>query len=317
MSSQQRGEFRTMSNGDAENTEGFQYKADPLKSNSLDQEHNRPISPVQSILDRRQKKGNRASKSLAWIVSLVFHLLIVLFTAIHIAQNVALDDDDAVVAEVLRAEEVPKQRVKRPRIARTIQPDIQRTQTARPQRSLTTVQIPAGNGVLTIPSDNFEIGPDTPPEIPRIERPPVADGHRANITTEIPTIAPNRPDRPSIIDRIEPTEIPQENLVLEEPVHVPTVDANAKIQSPVAKLNRKPKYPEVARRAGKEGVVVLEATIGTDGKARDIKVLEGIGYGCDEAAIDALEKERFTPAKKKGKPVDARIKIPYRFKIED
>ena len=97
-----------MSNDDAENTEKFQIKSDSPQSTSLDKERKRQISAVEPILDRRKRKGSRASKSLAWIVSLIFHLFIAVYVGIHIAQNVANDDDDAVVADMFRAEDIQK-----------------------------------------------------------------------------------------------------------------------------------------------------------------------------------------------------------------
>ena len=179
------------------------------------------------------------------------------------------------------------------------------------------MEIPTDRGGLTIPSDGFEIGEsDAPPDIPRIERPPVAAGERPNIEPDMPQIAPNRPDRPSIFDTFE-TEIPDADLELEDPGEVPVVDISENTVPPKALHKPKPKYPERARNAGKEGVVKLEATIGIDGKARDIKVIEELGYGCDEEAIEALKRSRFSPAEKDGKPVPVRIIIPYRFKIED
>ena len=78
-----------------------------------------------------------------------------------------------------------------------------------------------------------------------------------------------------------------------------------------------PKYPDLARRAKREGVVILEAEIGADGKARDIKVVQQLGYGCEEAAIAALKSSRFLPAKQGKNPVSVRIQIPYRFQFEE
>ena len=305
-----------MSNGDAENTEEFQIKSDSPPSTSLDEKRKRPISAVEPILDRRKRKGSRASKSLAWIVSLIFHLIIAVCVGIHIAQNVANDDDDAMVADMFRAEDIQKKRRLRPRVATKPQTEIQRTETVQPRQPVRSMEIRTDRGGLTIPSDNFDIGAsEAPPDIPRIERPPVVAGQRANISPEMPQIAPTRPDRPSIFDTFE-TEIPDADLELEDPGEVP-VDISENTVPPKALHKPKPKYPERARNAGKEGVVKLEATIGIDGKARDIKVKEGIGYGCDEEAIEALKRSRFSPAEKDGKPVPIRIIIPYRFKIEN
>jgi TonB family protein len=79
-----------------------------------------------------------------------------------------------------------------------------------------------------------------------------------------------------------------------------------------------PIYPSEAKRAGKEGKVVLEATIDEDGKVKDITVKEDtVGFGCARAAIQALKASRFNPAKRGGESVAQRITIPYTFKIED
>ena len=79
-----------------------------------------------------------------------------------------------------------------------------------------------------------------------------------------------------------------------------------------------PKYPSEAKRAGREGRVVLEATIDADGKVKDITVKEDkVGLGCAKAAIDALEASVFRPAKRGVEIVPVRIAIPYLFKLED
>ena len=79
-----------------------------------------------------------------------------------------------------------------------------------------------------------------------------------------------------------------------------------------------PKYPSEAKRAGKEGRVVLEATIDVNGKAKDIVIKEDkVEFGCAEAAIEAVKASRFTPAKRSVESVPFRIAIPYQFKLED
>ena len=302
-----------MFNDNAEITEELQ-----TKSISMDREHKRPTPAVEPILERRKRKEGRRSKSLAWIVSLAFHLLILLFVAFHIAKNVAINDDDAVVAEMYEAQDTLKKRRLRERVAQKPEPDIQRVETIQPRQPVRPVDIPSGRGGITIPSDNIDIGSSgAPPEIPTIERPPIAAGNRPSITPKMPTIAPKRAERPEIFDTFE-ADIPGAELELKDPGEVPVVAATGNTILPKAYPNNpEPKYPERARNAGKEGVVKLKATIGIDGKASDIEVLEGMGYGCDEAAIEALKRSRFTPAQKDGKPVPVRTIIPYRFKIED
>ena len=79
----------------------------------------------------------------------------------------------------------------------------------------------------------------------------------------------------------------------------------------------KPIYPKNAKRAEKEGKVMLQATIGIDGIPKDIVAVTKLGFGFEEAAIAALKKWKFIPAKKKGKDVELRINIPIEFKLED
>ncbi len=76
-----------------------------------------------------------------------------------------------------------------------------------------------------------------------------------------------------------------------------------------------PRYPEAARRAQIQGVVILEARVDTDGSASDVQVVQGLGHGCDEAAVAALRASSFTPALRGEQPAAARIRIPYRFRM--
>ena len=88
-----------------------------------------------------------------------------------------------------------------------------------------------------------------------------------------------------------------------------------------AKFFRKvdPIYPESARLSHKQGLVVLEATIGVDGIARNIKVVKVVevsGLGCEEAAVAALKASQFVPAKQGKVAVSQRLRIPYRFQFK-
>ncbi|HPN37319.1 MAG TPA: TonB family protein [Melioribacteraceae bacterium] len=76
-------------------------------------------------------------------------------------------------------------------------------------------------------------------------------------------------------------------------------------------------YPEHAKLYGLEGIVVLIATINTEGNAVDFKVVSGIGLGCDEAAIDAVKKTRFIPGTDKGNVVKADVTIKVEFRLSE
>ena len=77
-----------------------------------------------------------------------------------------------------------------------------------------------------------------------------------------------------------------------------------------------PEYTEKARKAHISGRVRLDATVGTDGRVRDVKVMESLGYGLDEAAIKAVRTWEFIPATNdQGEPTIATIPIDCEFRM--
>ncbi|NUQ80088.1 MAG: energy transducer TonB [Bacteroidetes bacterium] len=75
-------------------------------------------------------------------------------------------------------------------------------------------------------------------------------------------------------------------------------------------------YPEIAKRAGIEGTVVIRAAINEKGDVIKAVVAKGIGAGCDEAATEAVMKAKFKPGSQRGKPVKVWLTIPVRFKLK-
>ncbi len=75
-------------------------------------------------------------------------------------------------------------------------------------------------------------------------------------------------------------------------------------------------YPKQARRMGVEGRVFVQFVVDKDGSLNDIKVIKGIGSGCDEEAIRVLkEAPNWKPGKQRGRPVKVRMSIPIFFKL--
>ena len=77
----------------------------------------------------------------------------------------------------------------------------------------------------------------------------------------------------------------------------------------------RPDYTEEARRRGVEGDVVLEIVVRSDGTVGDIKVLQGLGGGLDQRAIEAVRQWRFSPARRFGTPVDVMVEVAVEFKL--
>ena len=80
----------------------------------------------------------------------------------------------------------------------------------------------------------------------------------------------------------------------------------------------RPVYPDIAQEAGIEGQVLVQCFIDKTGKVKETIVLKGIpNTGLDEAAVDALRKTRFRPAKQRETKVGVWITIPINFKLQN
>ena len=76
------------------------------------------------------------------------------------------------------------------------------------------------------------------------------------------------------------------------------------------------KYPAQARRMNVEGRVFVEFIVNKDGSLTDIRVIKGIGAGCDEEAVKVLEScPPWNPGKQRGVPVRQRMVLPITFKL--
>ncbi|MBW2559987.1 MAG: energy transducer TonB [Deltaproteobacteria bacterium] len=83
---------------------------------------------------------------------------------------------------------------------------------------------------------------------------------------------------------------------------------------PCYKSNPSPRYPELARRRGYEGEILLSAMISVDGTVIALKVKESSGHPIlDRAAMKAVATWEFEPARRMGTPVTLLVDIPVRF----
>jgi protein TonB len=77
-----------------------------------------------------------------------------------------------------------------------------------------------------------------------------------------------------------------------------------------------PKYTEDARKAKIQGKILLQVLVGADGKPARIQVLQGLGMGLDESAVEILRTWRFSPARDANKrPVRAWVTIETNFRL--
>ena len=82
--------------------------------------------------------------------------------------------------------------------------------------------------------------------------------------------------------------------------------------------DRPPDYPDLARRRGEQGRVLLRVEVSMDGRPLAVSVARSSGFGIlDSAAQDAIRAWRFVPATEGGRPVQAIAEVPIQFRLEN
>jgi protein TonB len=76
-----------------------------------------------------------------------------------------------------------------------------------------------------------------------------------------------------------------------------------------------PQYPPIALSARVQGDVIIEATIGADGKVKDARVLRSVPL-LDEAAIAAVRSWEYTPTLVSGQAVPIIMTVTVRFRLQ-
>ena len=115
---------------------------------------------------------------------------------------------------------------------------------------------------------------------------------------------------------IEAPPPPPKDEIEEEPTYFVAVEEMPAPIGGIKAIQEKIIYPEIAKRAGVEGKVYVLAFVNEQGEVTKAQIIKGIGAGCDEAALDAVLKTKFTPGKQRGKPVKVQVSIPIIFKLK-
>jgi TonB family protein len=87
------------------------------------------------------------------------------------------------------------------------------------------------------------------------------------------------------------------------------------VSQPAVLYKVDPEYSEEARKAKYSGTVLLQLVVDVDGKAKNIKVVKGVGLGLDEKAIEAVQRWKFAPGKKNGQPVPVYATVEVNFRL--
>jgi protein TonB len=98
------------------------------------------------------------------------------------------------------------------------------------------------------------------------------------------------------------------------PAPPPFVRPGGRIREPRKIVDVPPVYPPLAIAVKKEGVVILEALLDEDGRVNQVKVLRSVPL-LDEAAVQAVQRWRYTPTLLNGMPVPVLMTVTVRFSL--
>jgi protein TonB len=126
-------------------------------------------------------------------------------------------------------------------------------------------------------------------------------------------------DQQEVIEEYVPVEVEEEEVVEQEIFQIveemPSFPGGeAKLMEYVAKNI---KYPQIARETGIQGRVFVGFVVEPDGSISNVKLLRGIGGGCDEEAMRVIKSlPKWKPGKQRGKAVRVSYQIPVFFKLQ-
>jgi TonB family protein len=88
------------------------------------------------------------------------------------------------------------------------------------------------------------------------------------------------------------------------------------VSAPVVTFKTPPEYSQEAQNARLSGTVVLSVVVDPEGYARNIQVVEPLGMGLDQKAIEAVQKWRFRPGYKDGQAVNVFMQVEVGFRVQ-
>ncbi|MGR3966931.1 TonB family protein [Pseudomonas sp. 910_23] len=149
-----------------------------------------------------------------------------------------------------------------------------------------------------------------PPPSPVVEPPPVVDELAAKPAPPKPIVKPKPKPAPKPVEQppASPTPAPPAPPA---PAPVTPASANAAYLK-----NPAPEYPSLAQRRGWEGTVLLRVHVLASGKPGEIQVQKSSGrQQLDDAALAAVKRWSFVPAKQGDVAQDGWVSVPIDFKI--
>jgi TonB family protein len=114
-----------------------------------------------------------------------------------------------------------------------------------------------------------------------------------------------------------PPVIEEEKNYEDDPAFYKTVEVMPEPYGGKDALYKKIGYPYEAKEEEIEGTVKAMVFVDRDGEVLDVQILEGIGYGCDEAVKTSILYHRFKPGLIRGQKVKVQMEMAFEFKLNE
>lgn len=167
---------------------------------------------------------------------------------------------------------------------------------------------------------NITLVAPTPPAIsaPALEPEPLPPKPVATPQPSLPPKPSSRPAEPTPdLFAAQPAAEPTPATSSDAP---PSAATAAAVSEPIFDAdyldNPAPVYPKLSRQRKEHGVVLLRVHVLASGTADQLEVLESSGFDrLDEAALRAVKRWQFVPAKRGDELVSAWVRVPVRFNL--
>jgi len=149
---------------------------------------------------------------------------------------------------------------------------------------------------------------------PRKTVKPVVQPEQKDLSKAIPEPTVNHSNPPEMPAQTEISTVPENTAVSGTQVPANEIIREAR---PLYRTNPLPPYPQIARKRGLQGVVVLEVLVDPSGNAADLRVLSSSGHPIlDRTAMASVKHWTFDPGTRGGKKVTMWVRVPIRFQLE-
>jgi len=141
--------------------------------------------------------------------------------------------------------------------------------------------------------------------------PPTAETRPTNLR-------PPMPEPPEPEERPKPPPQPQQPAQATPAAPAPSQARVAVDKPPVPRRRIKPEYPKGARQRGEEGDVTIELDVSSEGMVDGARIVASCGFQeLEQAAIQAVKRVRFTPARRGSTAVPATARLTLTFRLKD